>query len=111
LYDYGAKFSDPSLNQRISVDPLAEEYPGYFSYNYVIVKIFLKTMKGKMHDIFFALIIGTLAGLLSFGVSFNLDSKSCFMFLNVELSITYIIFLVSMLLLNIRKENAPLSRM
>jgi len=36
MYDYGARFYDPSIAQWNSVDPLAAKYPGYSSYNYVM---------------------------------------------------------------------------
>lgn len=36
MYDYGARFYDPSISLWTSVDPLTEKYPNYSGYNYVM---------------------------------------------------------------------------
>jgi len=36
MYDYGARFYDPSISLWTSVDPLTEKYPSYSAYNYVM---------------------------------------------------------------------------
>jgi RHS repeat-associated protein len=36
MYDYGARFYDPSISLWTSVDPLTAKYPNYSAYNYVM---------------------------------------------------------------------------
>lgn len=36
MYDYGARFYDPSISLWTSVDPLTEKYPSFSAYNYVM---------------------------------------------------------------------------
>jgi RHS repeat-associated protein len=36
LYYYGARYYDPSISLWLSVDPLAEKYPGMMPYNYTM---------------------------------------------------------------------------
>jgi RHS repeat-associated protein len=36
LYNYGARFYDPMVSGWLSVDPLAEKYPGWSAFNYVM---------------------------------------------------------------------------
>jgi len=36
MYDYGARFYDPSISLWTSVDPLTEKYPDHSAYNYVM---------------------------------------------------------------------------
>ncbi|MBK8195482.1 MAG: hypothetical protein IPK76_20560 [Lewinellaceae bacterium] len=69
LYYYGARYYDPKLSIWVSVDPLAEKYPGWSPYNYTMLNP-VKYVDPDGREIFSAIVEGTVAFGLEVGFDF-----------------------------------------
>ncbi len=69
LYYYGARYYDPKLSIWMSVDPMAEKYPGWSPYNYTMLNP-VKYVDPDGREIFSAIVEGTVAFGLEVGFDF-----------------------------------------